>query len=60
VASKKTITLVKFREPCSRLRGNKIRAQAGIAQRAADDLLYFAFMEVNAWTKHPPKLNSVR
>ena len=32
--------------------GNEISAQAGVAQRAADDLLYPAFMQVNTRTKH--------
>jgi hypothetical protein len=31
---------------------DKIRAQAGLAERAADDLLHFAFMQVNAGTEH--------
>jgi hypothetical protein len=34
------------------LGGDKIRAQARRAQRAADDLLHFAFMQVNAGTEH--------
>jgi len=32
--------------------GDKIGAQTGVAERAADDLLYFAFMQVNARSKH--------
>jgi hypothetical protein len=30
--------------------------RAGIAERAADDLLHFAFMQVNARTEHGRKL----
>jgi hypothetical protein len=52
VAAEKSVAFVELREPRRRFFRDKIRAQAGITQRAADDLLYFALMEVNAWTKH--------
>jgi hypothetical protein len=59
VAAGQAGALVKFREPRGGAVGDKVRAQAGIAERAADDLLHFAFMQVNARTEHAPKLNSI-
>jgi ankyrin repeat protein len=56
VAAVEAVAFVKLREPCRRLGRDKIRAQAGLAERAADDLLHFAFMQVNAGTKHESKL----
>ena len=56
VAAEKPVAPVKFGEPRGGFLGDKIRAQAGVAERAADDLLHFAFMQVNARTKHAFKL----
>ena len=57
VAAGQPVALVKFGKPRGRLLRDKIRAQAaGIAQRAPDDLLHFAFMQINARTEHAPKL----
>ena len=53
-----TVAAIHLGEPRRRFLGNKIRAQprAIIAQRAADDLLHLAFMEINAGTEHVARI----
>jgi hypothetical protein len=58
VAAGETVFPIQLGEPFGGTGGDKIRAQAGIAKRAADDLLHFTFMEVNARSKHGGKLDS--
>jgi hypothetical protein len=52
VTTAQIVAPVKFGEPRGGLHGDKIGARAGVAERAADDLLYLAFMQVNARSKH--------
>jgi hypothetical protein len=47
-----TIAAVKIREPGRWPFRNEISAQAGITERAADDLLHFAVMQIYAGSKH--------
>jgi hypothetical protein len=56
VAAGQAVAPVKFGKPRGGAVGDKIRARAGIAERTADDLLHFAFMQVNAGTEHGFKL----
>jgi hypothetical protein len=58
VAAAEPIAPVLIGKPGGRLFGNKIGAQALTAEGAPDDLLYFAFMQVNARTKHAGKLEA--
>src|SRR5690242_10217440 len=58
VTAKQAVAPVKFREPRGGFLGDKIGASAGVTQCAANDLLYFAFMQVNARTKHDVRLDS--
>ena len=52
------IALVKLRIPRARSFGDKIRAQRGriVAQRAADNLLHLAIVEIDAGPEHRHKL----
>jgi hypothetical protein len=58
MATGQAVAFVKFGEPRGGFIGDKIRAQFGVAERATDDLLHFAFMQVNAGTKHGFRLDS--
>ena len=58
VAAGQLVAPVKFGKPGGGFLGDKIRAQAGVAKRAADDLLHFAFVQINAGTKHGVRLDS--
>jgi hypothetical protein len=60
VAARKAVAPVKSGKPRRRAVGNEICPHTRTTQRAADNLLHFAFMQVNAGTKHVSKLNSHR
>ena len=54
MAAFQAVAPVEFGEPRGGFFGDKIRAQtrAAFTERAADDLLHLAFMQINAGTKH--------
>ena len=58
VSTAQSIALVKFSEPRGGLIGDKVCAQRYriITERAADDLLYFALVQIDAWPEHGTNL----
>ena len=58
VAARQGVAPVKFRERRGGFFGDEVGAQAVAAERAADDLLHLAFMQVYARTKHGGKVKT--
>jgi hypothetical protein len=58
MAAAQIVLFVKFGKPARRSFRNEIRPQRRgvIRQRAADNLLHFAFVEINARSEHEKKL----
>ncbi len=52
VAAAQVVAAIELREPRRRALRDEVGFQAGVAERAADDLLHLAFVQVNAGTEH--------